>query len=210
MSLYQAPPEAIVVNGREYPIDADFRVWVEFQSILTGDGQEREKAEHLASFMDRLSLPLSQDSLDAMLTFYTAESKEKNVAAQRARPMAFDFQQDSEYIYAAFMGAYHIDLTTAPLHWWTFKSLFKALPDDCELCKIMRYRTVDLKDVPKEQRRFYVEQKARYSLGKQAKHQTEQDMRDYVKRRFQEAKNQMSALRRGGQQDITGAESDSK
>lgn len=207
MSLYQAPPETICVNGREYPIDTDFRVWVEFQSILTGDGKDQEKAGRLAGFMARLGFPPTNEALDAMLEFYTAESKEKNVAAQRMRPMAFDFQQDSEYIYAAFMGAYHIDLTTAHLHWWTFKALFKALPEDCELCKIMRYRTVDLKDVPKEQRRFYQEQKARYSLEKQAKHQTERDMRDYVKRRFQEAQNQMSALRRGGQQNSAGTES---
>lgn len=190
MSLYQAPPEAIAVNGWEYPIDTDFRVWMEFQSILTCDGQEREKAECLARFMDRLGLVPSQKALDAMLTFYTAESKEKNVADHKVRPMAFDFQQDSEYIYAAFMGAYKIDLTRENMHWWTFKALFKALPDDCELCKIMRYRTIQLKDVPKDQRRFYQEQKARYSLGKQAKHQTEQDMRDYVKRRFEEAQRQ--------------------
>jgi len=188
MSLYQAPPETVTINGWEYPINTDFRVWVEFQSILTGN--EDGKAERLASFMDRLGLPPSREALDAMLTFYTAESKEKSVAAQRSRPMAFDFQQDSEYIFAAFMGAYGIDLTTAALHWWTFKALFKALPEDCEMCKIMRYRTIQLKDVPKDQRRFYAEQKARYSLGKQAKHQTEQDMRDYVKRRFEEAQRQ--------------------
>lgn len=188
MSLYQAPPETVTINGWEYPINTDFRVWVEFQSILTGN--EDGKAERLAGFMDRLGLPPSRESLDAMLIFYTAESKEKSVSTQRTRPMAFDFQQDSEYIFAAFMGAYGIDLTTAALHWWTFKALFKALPEDCEMCKIMRYRTIQLKDVPKDQRRFYAEQKARYSLGKQAKHQTEQDMRDYVKRRFEEAQRQ--------------------
>lgn len=191
MSLYQVPPDTITVSGQEYPVDTDFRVWVEFQSILTGDGPEGGKAERLAGFMARMGLPPSQEALDAMLAFYTAESQERAVASQKSRPMAFDFRQDSEYIYAAFMGAYGIDLTTAALHWWRFKALFKALPDDCELCRIMRYRTVELKDVPKDQRRFYQEQKARYSLGKQMKHQTERDMREYVKRRFEEAQWQM-------------------
>lgn len=207
MSLYQSPPDTITVNGQEYPIDTDFRVWTDFQSILTGDKREREKAECLAGFIDRMGLPPSQKALEAMLTFYTAESRERAVASQKARPMAFDFQQDSEYIYAAFMGAYGIDLTTAVLHWWRFKALFKALPDDCELCRIMRYRTMDLKDVPKDQRRFYQEQKARYSLGKKAVYQTEREIREYVKRRFQEAQDQMSALRSNRQQNSAGTES---
>lgn len=191
MSLYQAPSDTVTVSGREYPVETDFRVWVEFQSILTGDSKEREKAECLAGFMERLGLPPSREALEAMLEFYTAESRERTVASRRGRPMAFDFRQDSEYVYAAFMGAYGIDLTTAELHWWRFKALFKALPEDCELCRIMRYRTVELKDVPKEQRRFYQEQKARYSLGKKAVHRTERDMREYVKCRFEEARRQM-------------------
>ena len=116
MSLYQAPPEAIKVNGWGYPVDTDFRVWMEFQSIILSGGQEKERSERLAGFMDRLGLPSSREALDAMLTFYTAESKEKPVSAQKSRPMAFDFQQDNEYIYAAFMGAYKIDLTTAKMH----------------------------------------------------------------------------------------------
>lgn len=209
MSLYQSPPDTVTVGGRKYPVETDFRVWTEFQSILTGSGPEGERAERLAGFMTRMGLPPSQEALEAMLAFYTAESRERAVASQKARPMAFDFQQDSEYIYAAFMGAYGIDLTTAALHWWRFKALFKALPEDCELCRIMRYRTVDLKDVPKDQRRFYQEQRARYSLGKKAEHQTERDMREYVKRRFQEAQDQMSALRSNRQQDSSGTESDS-
>ena len=189
MSLYQAPPESLTIGGTEYPVDTDFRVWMKFQAAMTR-GTDREKAERLCALMERMGLPPGNPTLEAMLDFYTAESQEKAVAGQGKCPGAFDFEKDSEYIYAAFKGAYGIDLTEARLHWWTFKALFKALPEDCEFCRIMRYRTVDLKDVPKSQRRFYQEQKARYSLGAAARHQTEKDMRDYVKRRFEEAQRQ--------------------
>lgn len=190
MSLYQTPPEALTVGGVEYPIDTYFRVWTKFQAAMTAKGTDSEKAERLCAFMERMGLPPGDEALEAMLDFFTAASTEKAVAGQKNRPTAFDFEKDSEYIYAAFMGSYGIDLTTARLHWWTFKALFKALPEDCEFCRIMRYRTVDLKSVPKEQRRFYQEQKARYSLGEKAAYRTEKDMRDYVKRRFEEAKRQ--------------------
>lgn len=189
MSLYQAPPGALTVGGLEYPIDTDFRVWVQFQAAMTGKGTDQEKAARLCAFMERLGLPPGEEALNAMLDFYTAASTE-NAVGGKNRPAAFDFEKDSEYIYAAFRGAYGIDLTTAQLHWWTFKALFKALPEDCEFCRIMRYRTVELKDVPKGQKRFYQEQKARYSLGEKAVYRTEKDMRDYVKRRFEEAKRQ--------------------
>lgn len=200
MNLYQTPPESLTVGGVEYPIDTDFRVWAEFQSAMTAkEGTDAEKAERLCALMGRMGIPPREESLNAMLDFFTAASTEKAVAGQKNRPAAFDFEKDSEYIYAAFMGAYGIDLTTARLHWWTFKALFKALPEDCEFCRIMHYRTVDLKSVPKEQRRFYQEQKARYSLKEKTVYRTEKDMRDYVKRRFEEAQNQMSALRGTGQ-----------
>lgn len=191
MSLYQAPPDRVTVECVEYAVDTDFRVWMELQSVLSGE--QEGQADRIAGFLERLGLPVCKASLDAVVEFYTAESQEKVVASRKACSIAFDFRKDSEYIYAAFMGAYGIDLTTAALHWWTFKALFKALPEDCELCRIMRYRTIELKDVPKEQRRFYAEQKARYSLGKKTVYRTENDMRDYVKRRFQEAQRQLEA-----------------
>ena len=52
-----------------------------------------------------------------------------------------------------------------------------------------------MKDVPKSQKRFYQEQKARYSLGEKAVYRTEKDMRDYVKRRFAEAERRAAEAR---------------
>lgn len=189
MSLYQAPPEMLTIDGTEYRVDTDFRAWIGLQSAMS-QGTDKEKAERLCAFMERMGLPPARAALEAALDFYTAASTEQPVPGGKKRPIAFDFERDSEYIYAAFLGTYGVDLTCARLHWWTFKALFKALPEDCELCKIMRYRTIDLKDIPKSQRRFYQEQKARYRLGPAARYQTGQDMRAYVERRFAEAQRQ--------------------
>lgn len=203
MSLYQAPPEALEIDGIWYPVDTDFRVWMEFQSILTEKSDDEEKAGRLCDLMERLGLPLATETLEAMLTFYGAASTERGVG--QSRPAAFDFDVDSEAIYAAFWGTYHMDLTEERIHWWRFKALFKSLPEDCELCKIMRYRTIDLKDVPKSQKSFYREMKARYALhGSGQTYRTEQDMRDYVKRRYEETQARLSALRGGEQSGDAG------
>lgn len=196
MSLYQTPPESIIVSGVEYPIDTDFRYWVRFQGILMSGDENGKKAEKICKLMQLSSLPLTKESLDSMLSFYAGASTENNTGGGK-NVQAFDFEKDSEYIFSAFLDSYGIDLTTEKLHWWRFKALFKSLPEDCQMCKIMMYRTINLKDVPKEQRKFYKEMKARYALtgGNKTGYKTEQEMKEYVKKRFAEAKSHMSEMR---------------
>lgn len=200
MSLYKKPPEAITVNGVEYPIDTDFRVWVRFQGVLLSDETDSDKAGKICELMSDMGLPQTNETLDAMLQFYAGASTENNTGGGK-NVRAYDFENDSEYIFSAFLDSYGIDLTKERLHWWRFKALFKSLPEDCQMCKIMMYRTIDLKKVPKEQRKFYREMKARYSLKSAANtgYRTEQEMKDYVKKRFAEAKGRVSVLR-GGEQ----------
>ena len=210
MSLYWEPPKEIEVEEVRYPIDTDFRRWIEFQGLLLAKDTDNKKAERLCEFMTSLGLPPSNNTLEAMLEFYSAASQEK-AGQGKNRPQAFDFEQDSEFIFSAFWECYGIDLSTAKLHWWRFKALFKSLPQDCEICRIMAYRTVDLKDVPKQQKQFYREMKSRYSLGTgNTGYKTEQDMKDYVKRRYEEAQASLSVLRSSGQSGDAGSESTSK
>ena len=189
MSLYREPPETITVEGVKYAVETDFRMWISFQSIMTGRAGDEEKAAQVYALMERLGLPASEAALEAMVDFFEGASADRGGAGESRTP-AFDFERDSAYIYSAFLAAYEIDLTTARLHWWKFKALFQALPDDYEICKIMRYRTVDLKDVPKSQKQFYRQMKARYALPGVAgqTHRTDEDMRGYVQRRFEDAR----------------------
>lgn len=200
MSLYTTPPDTITVDGVEYPVNTDFREWVRFQGILLADGTNEAKAGKVLELMADMNLPQTKEALDSMLQFYTGASTE-NQTGSGGNVQAYDFEKDSEYIFSAFLDSYGIDLTTERLHWWRFKALFKSLPEDCQMCKIMMYRTIDLKKVPKEQRKFYREMKARYSLksGNHTGYRTEQEMKDYVKKRFAEAKSRVSELRSGEQ-----------
>jgi len=203
VSLYTTPPDTITVDGVEYPVDTDFRTWVRFQGILLADGTNDGKAAKICDLMAEMELPQTKESLDAMLQFYAGASAENNTGGGK-NVRAYDFEKDSEYIFSAFLDSYGIDLTTARLHWWRFKALFKSLPEDCQMCKIMMYRTIDLKKVPKEQRKFYREMKARYALksGNHTGYRTEQEMKEYVKQRFAEAKSHMSELRSGQQPSV--------
>lgn len=200
MSMYNVAPDSITVSGAEYPIDTDFRFWIRFQGVLMSGDTDRNKAKKICNIMIELGIPPTKETLDAMLDFYAGASTENKTGGGK-NVRSFDFEKDSEYIFSAFLEFYGIDLSVAKLHWWKFKALFKALPDDCQMCKIMMYRTIDLKNVPKEQKKFYREMKARYALAdvRHGGYRTEQEMKEYVKRRFEEAKSRLSEMR-GDQQ----------
>lgn len=57
-------------------------------------------------------------------------------------PRVFDFEQDAEYIIAAFRQAYNIDLIEmrGRLDWRIFIALFKGLPDGTRMREIMNVR----------------------------------------------------------------------
>lgn len=194
MSLYQKPPDTIMVDGVEHPVDTDFRAWVRFQGVLLSDSADCEKAEKLCHMMDEMGLPVSENTLKSMLQFYRGASTENSTGGGE-NVLAYDFERDSEYIFSAFLDSYGIDLTTEKLHWWRFKALFKSLPEDCQMCKIIGYRTVDISKVPKEQRRFYKEMKQRYSLKSGTGPKTKEQIIEYHKKRRAEEQSRMSKMR---------------
>lgn len=190
MTLYQPLPESLLIDGKEYRIETDFRVWIRFQNISTKSKNESEKMNHLIEFLSKLSLPFNQAACEAVLDFFMGVSCEKNTGRASSR-VTFDFEQDSEYIYSAFLTQYSIDLSIEQIHWWKFKALFKALGSDLEISKIMLYRGMDMKDVPKEQKKFYSEMKQRYTLKGDAERKmtTEEylmSMREHIRKRYEE------------------------
>ena len=60
------------------------------------------------------------------------------------------------------------NLRTAQLHWWDFMALFRSLPDECRICKIISYRTEDLTDMPKGMREQYEKLRRVYALPAEA------------------------------------------
>lgn len=196
MRLFQSPPDVLEIDGKEYPIDTDFRLWVRFQGVLLADESDDTKVENVFQMMDEIGLPKSKEAFEAMTSFYVGATSENSTESGK-NVRSFDFEQDSEYIFSAFLECYGIDLSVEKIHWWKFKALFKSLPEDCQICKIMGYRSIDLKKVPKDQKQFYRDMKRRYSLnsGYKSEYKTEQEMKEYVQKRFAEAQSRMSELR---------------
>lgn len=160
-------PESVEVDGKEYAVHTDFRNWIQFEIVFSGDRMDESK------FMKMLELcyidlpPSLGGAVQSMFWFYTGgdNGEKKNAPESEKKRQIYSFEFDADYIYAAFLTQYKIDLQTADLHWWQFKSLFKSLDNNNKICKIMEYRAVDLSQIKdKEQKKFYRKMKALYRL----------------------------------------------
>lgn len=203
MTLYENLPDSLTVDGVQYPIDTDFRTWVTLYDKICNGKTDEEKTAALVDFITGAGLPLVAGSIDAVMDFFACAHHTQQTSGKGSGQRVFDFIKDSEYIYSAFLESYRIDLSRDKLHWFSFIALFRSLPQDCQICKIMHYRAVKLSDVPKSQKKFYSDMKERYRLGRDAQPKTLEQRNEDWKRQaneaYRKAKMQMSILRRNEQ-----------
>ena len=176
MSILTTPlKETMEVAGQEYPVRTDFRVWLKFEEILNSVEPLPEKILDVIMLClpegnDRKLPPTMEELFDGLFGFYSCnfskENEQKEKKDNTKSVMTFSFQYDAEYVYAAFLAQYSIDLVDIPyLHWHKFLALFKGLEDKCRIMQIMGYRSIDLSEInDKKQRKMYSRLKDAYSL----------------------------------------------
>ena len=114
------------------PIDTDYRNMIKLdQLILDENISSSDKFLLALNLLYQEPVPDLQKAWDGLLWYYSMGNepeKLENRPAKKSKSV-FDFEQDANLIYAAFLEVYHIDLQQTPLHWWTFMALLSALPD---------------------------------------------------------------------------------
>ena len=167
MSVFEPLPGSIIAGGKEYAINTDFRVWIKIESIIFNsrltDAEKLSKMFVLA--MPVLPSENLPEAAEALVGFCFNEKDKTNGAENQSKQPLFDYEADSEYIYAAFISEFGIDLSTSKLHFHKFKALLKSLGDGCKFTKIISYRGVNTSKIKdKEQRSFYENMKRLYAL----------------------------------------------
>jgi len=124
---------SIWVDGEEFLIQTDFHYWISFgkkmeakeinlleldylYKIITVDGREYGIPE------DR------QKGYEELCKFYQNEQPLPHPTGKQG-VRAFDWLIDSEYIFAAFLQQYWINIRTTDMHWHDFMALFNGLKD---------------------------------------------------------------------------------
>lgn len=161
-------PESIEIDGAHYSIRSDFRVWVQISLLLDSD----EEADPLALL--QLCYPKLPHNLEkafeGLIWFAGAgavspETKESPALPKQAAEQGFSFAEDYVSIYAGFLEAYRIDLFREQLHWWAFRFLMDALPENTLFKRIVQIRTVKITSkMSKSEREYYKKMKEIYAL----------------------------------------------
>ncbi len=149
--MFSAKPRIIIIDGEKTPVDPDFRIMCEYSEAIEQSDEKRLKIVASRFFFAGLPEGVSEKSAaKAMNDFYISglapKGKKKSSAMENPEP-CFDFEEDEVYFYAAFLSEYGIDLNTAKLHWYDFCALFRGLPDECRLKRIIGIRSESLKDI---------------------------------------------------------------
>lgn len=181
------------------PISADFRNMIHVDLIF--HDFTLNKTEKTIAALHQLYPVVPNDihkAVDGLVWFYTRGKSTSNVkdgASKKAHKYkkAFDFEQDSNLIYAAFYAVYGINLSSVNfLHWWEFMALLEGLPETTLFQRIIYWRTVDVNGLPKHEKKHVLKMRKIFSLKEQEKpapsieelnHQT----KERVARRFAEA-----------------------
>lgn len=163
-------PIAVEIDNKNYEINSDFRTSILFELLMQDSsiGAEDKIITALELYYPVIPENISE-AIEQMLWFYRCGKEitsSKGNGKGKSVTQIYSFEHDDDYIYAAFMDQYNIDLQDIEyLHWWKFKAMFKSLKEDNEIVKIMGYRSMDLSKIKsKEEKAYYKKMQELYKL----------------------------------------------
>lgn len=168
--LIDLVPETVTIDNEEYEINSDFRTSILFELLMQDKLlNDKEKIVNALSLYYPVCPRNINEAINQMLWFYRGGKDielSKGKGKGKSDIQIYSFEHDDDYIYAAFMDQYRIDLQDIEyLHWWKFKAMFKSLREDNEIVKIMGYRSIDLSKVKdKEEKAYYRKMKELHKI----------------------------------------------
>nr|DAE09602.1 MAG TPA: hypothetical protein [Siphoviridae sp. ctDtx1] len=163
-------PIAVEIDNKNYEINSDFRTSILFELLMQDKSIGEEDKIFMALQLYYPVIPENiNEAIEQMLWFYRCGkdiTKSKGNGKGKSVTQIYSFEYDDDYIYAAFIDQYNIDLQDIEyLHWWKFKAMFKALKEDNEIVKIMGYRSMDISKIKdKEQKAYYNKMRKLYEI----------------------------------------------
>lgn len=131
-------PKAVEVDGRFYRVHTSFKYWLRFLELI----EDRNTPPTDFDFMYIDDKPQSRlNGVMALIQFCNPPQVLPRAESFNADAgdRVTDYNLDSDFIYAAFMELYGVDLVESNMHWHKFLALFKGI-HGTKLNEIISYR----------------------------------------------------------------------
>ncbi|MDR2048369.1 MAG: bacteriophage Gp15 family protein [Treponema sp.] len=116
---------SVWIHGIEYPVKTDFYLWIKFGQLTEG---RKTIVPDEVNFLYQWKIPEDRETgFRELVKFYENRQPLPRPSGKTYGIIPYDWKLDSEYIYAAFMQQYGIDLIKTNLHWFDFCALFNGL-----------------------------------------------------------------------------------
>lgn len=163
MRLFDPLPDGVTVRGRRIRCDFDFRnvlrmLWVLSRDDLTDEARIALAAGCIAKRPGKNAAAIVREATRMLFGTARAKSTHERVT---------DFDQDADYIRAAFLQEYGINLFRDRLHWCEFSSLLSCLPEGSRYTEILGIRSRPMPKPTKynqEERKWLAKAKADFAL----------------------------------------------
>lgn len=162
MKLQDSLPSGVTVNGKFYPMDFDFR-----NVLKMLDSMEREDLTPEAWVYRALKCVMRRPRGDQQALLCEARKLLFDDGEPSGGDKLTDFEQDADYIRAAFLQSYGINLWRDKLHWLEFMALLNGLPEGTRYSDILGIRAKPMPEPTKynaEERERLAKAKAEYAV----------------------------------------------
>lgn len=127
-------PNTVTVSGRTFSVYTDYRLWMRFEyEVSRMHGAERIDVSYLF-----INDHPGYCSIPDLFQFSRPSKELPRRIGRESRATALDYVLDADYIYAAFMEKYGIDLIEEDMHWHKFLALLNGIT--VSLKEIIEYR----------------------------------------------------------------------
>lgn len=158
--LTEKLPESVMLGGKHYKINADFKTAVKIITYAEENNGIKLLIYALKTFY--VQLPESIElAIEGMNSFYKGTSRKKGTGEE-----IFSLSKDADLIFSSFMSQYKINLAEDNFHWYIFLALLKGLCGDNIFSKVVGIRSLDISKIKDaEKRAYFSELKQKYSLS---------------------------------------------
>lgn len=168
--LTESLKNSVTVDGENYLVNTDFKVWLKFYEIINrGELDFKSALDGIILCYKGGKLPPSFfKAFDALFEFFSGKGDKQKTGTKGKK--VFDFSEDAELIFASFLSDYGIDLTKEAMHWHKFLALMKGLSPESAFMKAVAIRSINPAEIKDKKYRDEIIKKQKiFALSKEQK-----------------------------------------